>query len=47
MRLALPDPDRPDVRAYAVRIASTRDGAPLFDEATADHDLGVELSVSR
>jgi len=46
VRLALPDPDRPDVRAYAVRIASARDGAPLFDEAMADHDLGVAVSVS-
>ena len=42
----LPDPDAPDALAYAVRLATLRDGAPLFDAATGVNDLGVVLAVA-
>ncbi|HWS87330.1 MAG TPA: DUF4832 domain-containing protein [Pyrinomonadaceae bacterium] len=41
----LPDPERPDVTAYAVRFASTHKGSPLYDPATGVNKLGVTLVV--
>jgi hypothetical protein len=46
LRLALPDPDRPDVLAYSVAIASRRGGEPLVDRATGENDLGVTVTVT-
>ncbi len=45
LRLLLPDPVRPEVPGYAVRIASRRGGGPLFDPATRENGLGVRLRV--
>lgn len=45
LRLMLPDPDRPEVIAYAVKLASRRDGVPVFDATTGENDLGVTLTV--
>ncbi len=47
LRLALPDPLRPEIVGYAVRLASRRAGQPLFDPATRENALGVRLRVRR
>lgn len=45
VRLLIPEPGRADLRAYAVRLASLRDGVPVWDEATGENDLGVTIRV--
>lgn len=53
VRLRIPDPDvdrrdrrwRRITRAYAVKLATLRDGANVFDPATGDNDLGVSITV--
>jgi hypothetical protein len=53
VRLAIPDPDVPNdlseddpVRtAYAVKLASKRNGKRLFDANTGENDLGVTITV--
>ncbi len=45
-----PDPDIPDPYArariaYAVKLASLRDGVNVFDESTGENDLGVSVTV--
>ena len=45
LSLLVPDPDRPDVMAYAVALASRRDDAPLFDPDTGENELGVTVTI--
>ena len=45
VRLAIPDPDKPDAILYAVRLASMRGGANVFDESTGENNLGVSITV--
>jgi hypothetical protein len=46
LRLHIPDPGAPEIVPYAVRLASTRAGEPLFDETTGENVLGVQLSIA-
>jgi hypothetical protein len=45
VRLAIPDPDAPSVIPYAVKLASLRGGANVFDAATGENNLGVTITV--
>lgn len=45
VRLWIPDPDAPASIPYAVRLASLRGGANVFDAATGENDLGVAIVV--
>ncbi len=45
LHVVLPDPDRPDVTAYAIRFATLREGAPLFDPSTGENALGLTMRV--
>jgi len=54
VRLWIPDPDLPNPddypkakTNYAVKLATLRDGANVFDPDTAENDLGVEITVRR
>ena len=44
--LFIPDPDAPAVVDYAVGIASSRAGEPVFDAVSGENDLGVTIAVS-
>jgi hypothetical protein len=45
VRLAIPDPDARERIAYAVKLASKRNGVRLFDANTGENDLGVTIEV--
>lgn len=45
LALLLPDPDRPDILAYAVRLATLRSGTPLYDPPTGENSLGLVMHV--
>ena len=45
LELLLPDPDRPEIEAYAIALASLRDGEPLFDRARGTNPLGLLLEA--
>jgi hypothetical protein len=45
LRLWIPDPDAPTRTGYAVRLASLRGGANVFDASTGENVLGASISV--
>jgi hypothetical protein len=45
VRLWLPDPDAPSRIPYAVRLATLRNGANMFDPNTGENTLGVSIAV--
>jgi hypothetical protein len=45
LRLAIPDPFAPSKIPYAVKLASKRGGANVFDAATGENNLGVSITV--
>jgi hypothetical protein len=45
LRLWIPDPDAESRIPYAVKFATKRNGASIFDSATGENDLGVSMTV--
>jgi hypothetical protein len=45
VRLAIPDPDAPSRIPYAVKLASLRGGANVFDANTGENNLGLFIAV--
>lgn len=45
VRLWIPDPDAEDRIPYAVKLATKRDNANVFDDTTGENDLGVSITV--
>lgn len=47
VRLWIPDPDAKSRIAYAVKLATLRDGDPVFDPVTGENNLGVTITVQQ
>lgn len=45
VRLAIPDPDGPTQIAYAVKLATLRNGTNVFDSDNGENNLGVSITV--
>jgi hypothetical protein len=45
LSLLLPDPTRPDILDYAVKLTTLRSGAPLYDPSSGENDLGLTMQV--
>jgi hypothetical protein len=45
VRLAIPDPDAPTNKNYAIKLATVRNGVNVFETATGENNLGVSINV--